>query len=97
LQSPYPPVMAVMADAASGGWVRAFAQPELSLLETKVIAAKCESVTQFIRTLRLRGLPMLSEAQNRALMQAALAAILAADLQASAFPSFRAREIFAPY
>jgi hypothetical protein len=97
LQSPYPPVMAVTADAASGGWVRAFAQPELSLLETKVIAAKCESVTQFIRTLRLRGLPMLSEAQNRALMQAALAAILAADLQASAFPSFRAREIFAPY
>lgn len=97
LQSPYPPVTGIEADAESGGLVRKFGQAELSPPEARMIQTRCALVTNFIRAIRLRGLPALSGAQNRALMQAALQAILEADLQPMAFPSFVAREMFAPY
>ncbi len=58
---------------------------------------KCEIVTNFLRAIRLRGLPVLEPEQNQSLMRAALDAILQSGLQLSAFPSFVARERFAPF
>lgn len=97
LQSPYPLVSGLQADAASGGVIKSFGQPELTAPELRMVHAKCETVTNFIKAIRLRGLPPLTESQNRTLMQESLQAILASDLHPSAFPSFLAREKFAPF
>ena len=97
LQSPYPPVTAITGDPPSGGLIKNFGQPELTAAELQVIGAKCETVTEFISSLRLRGLPRLTEAQNRGLMEAGLEAILKADLEPLSFPSFAAREMFSPF
>ena len=97
LQSPYPPVTGVAADAASGGLVKKFGRPELSAAEARMIEGKSEIVTNFLRTIRQRGLPALTAEQNQALMQAGLEAILQSGLQPAAFPSFVARETFSPF
>ncbi len=97
LQSPHPPVSGLALDAASGGVVKTFGRAELSVAESRLIEGKGETVTNFVRTIRLRGLPTLTAAQNRVLMQAGLEAILGADLQADTFPSFIARETFSPF
>jgi len=97
LQSPYPPVAVMAADAASGGLVKAYGQTELSAPEARMVQAKSEVVTAFTRAIRLRGLGLLTEAQNQALMRAALDAILGSSLAPAMFPSFIAREKFAPF
>jgi hypothetical protein len=97
LQSPYPPVAGMAADAASGGLVKRYGQAELSAPEARMVQAKSEIVMEFTRAIRLRGLAALTEAQNRALMRAALEAILSSSLTPAMFPSFTAREKFAPF
>ena len=96
LQSPYPPVAGMEADAASGGLVRTFGPVELSAPEARLVHAKCEIVANFIRAIRLRGLPALTDTQNRGLMQLGMEAILTSELPLLTFPSFFARERFAP-
>jgi hypothetical protein len=97
LQSPYPPVAGVAADSASGGIVKNFGRAEHSAPEARIIRGKGEIVTNFLRAIRLRGLPVLTDVQSQALMQAGLKAILESDLEPNVFPSFMAREIFAPF
>jgi hypothetical protein len=97
LQSPYPPITGIERDAASGGLVKTFGRAELSAREARMIEGKSEIVTQFLRTIRSRGLPALTPEQNQALMQAGLEAILQSGLQPAAFPSFVARETFSPF
>lgn len=97
LQSPYPPVAGLELDGASGGIVKNFGQTEHSGPEARLIQGKTEIVANFLRTIRLRGLPALTGAQNQALMQAGIKAILESDLESAMFPSFMAREIFSPF
>jgi hypothetical protein len=97
LQSPYPPVAGLELDTTSGGIVKDFGQTEHSTAEAGMVQGKCEIVTNFLRTIPLRGLAALTKAQNQALMQAGLKAILESDLGPAMFPSFMAREMFAPF
>jgi hypothetical protein len=84
-------------DTTSGGIVKDFGQTEHSAAEAGMVQGKCEIVTNFLRTIPLRGLAALTKAQNQALMQAGLKAILESDLGPAMFPSFMAREMFAPF
>jgi hypothetical protein len=97
LQSPYPPVMGLGFDAASGGLVRRFGHAELAGDEAARIGTKTELVSAFCRAILLRGLTPLTSAQTGLLLKSSLAAILGSGLPPALFPSFIAREKFAPF
>lgn len=97
LQSPYPPVTTLAHDAASGGIIRGFGAPELTPAEARLIGAKAEIVTRFLRAIRARGLPALTQPQCTALIKASIETIINTQMPATLFPSFMAREKFAPF
>jgi hypothetical protein len=97
LQSAYPPVTSLGHDPASGGIIRGFGPQELQPAEAALIAAKAEAVTTFCRVIRNRGLAMRGGTDSRVLMQECLAAIHGTALPHDLFPSFIAREKFAPF
>jgi hypothetical protein len=97
LQSPYPPVIGLAHDAASGGIIRGFGSPELTPAETRLIGAKAEIVTRFLRAINTRGLPGLTRQQCTAIIKASIEAIVNTKMPATLFPSFIAREKFAPF
>jgi hypothetical protein len=97
LQSTYPPVTDLNYDAPSGGLIRSYGTADLLPAEAKMIAAKAEIVTLFLRGIRLRGLAPLTEPQSTDLLRLSLEAIFAGNLQAGLFPSFIAQEKFAGF
>jgi hypothetical protein len=97
LQSHYPPVSMVLHDPLSGGIVKSFAAHELNQSEQQIVIWKSAVVTEFVRTVRRRGLAPPNEAQWRQLMEKSVNVILQNPDIVRAFPSFMARERFNPF
>jgi hypothetical protein len=92
LQAHYPPVVDLSLDLESGGLVRGFAAGDLSRNESGLIGWKSATVSEFIRTIRRRGIADPGQEATIGAMDRALRAILADEAATTPFVSFLARE-----